>query len=78
MYNTKAAIESASVIVSVKKSEIDSTIFTPNKEYQIKHYSDNSEYNGKYILSYKKEILLRQDDGYIGSVMIGLRKVSED
>lgn len=78
IYNTKAAIESASVIVSVKKSEIDSTIFTPNKEYQIKHYSDNSEYNGKYILSYKKEILLRQDDGYIGSVMIGLRKVSED
>lgn len=78
IYNTKAAIESASIIVSIKKSEIDSTIFTPNKEYQIKNYSDNREFDGRYILSYKKEMILRQDDGYIGSVLIGLRKVVEE
>lgn len=78
IYNTKAAIESASVILSIRKSEIDSTIFTPNKEYQIKNYSDNRDFDGRYILSYKKEIILRQDDGYIGSVMVGLRKVSEE
>lgn len=78
IYNTKASIESASIIVSIKKSEIDSTIFTPNKEYQIKNYSDNREFDGRYILSYKKEMILRQDDGYIGSVLIGLRKVVEE
>lgn len=78
IYNTKSAIESASVIVSIRKSEIDSTIFTPNKEYQIKNYSDNRDFDGKYILSYKKEIILRQDNGYIGSVMVGLRKVTEE
>ena len=78
IYNTKVAIESAAVVISIKKSEIDSTIFTPNKEYQIKNYSDNREFDGRYVLSYKKEIILRQDDGYIGSVMIGLRKVTEE
>ena len=78
IYNTKNAIESASIIVSIKKSEIDSTVFTPNKEYQIKNYLDNREFDGRYILSYKKEMILRQDDGYIGSVLIGLRKVTEE
>lgn len=78
IYNTKSAIESASVIVSIRKSEIDSTIFSPNKEYQIKNYSDNRDFDGRYLLSYKKEIILRQDDGYIGGVMVGLRKITEE
>ena len=78
IYSTKTAIESASVIVTIRKSEIDSTIFSPNKEYQIKNYSDNREFDGRYLLSYKKEIILRQDDGYIGGVAVGLRKINEE
>ena len=78
IYSTKTAIESASVIVTIRKSEIDSTIFSPNKEYQIKNYSDNREFDGRYLLSYKKEIILRQDDGYIGGVAVGLRKIYEE
>ena len=78
IYSTKTAIESASVIITIRKSEIDSTIFSPNKEYQIKNYSDNREFDGRYLLSYKKEIILRQDDGYIGGVAVGLRKINEE
>lgn len=78
IYSTKTVIESASVIVTIRKSEIDSTIFSPNKEYQIKNYSDNREFDGRYLLSYKKEIILRQDDGYIGGVAVGLRKIYEE
>lgn len=78
IYATKNAIESSSIIISIKKSEVDSTIFSPNKEYQIRNYNKNRLFDGKYILSYKKEVILRQDDGYIGGVMLGFRKVPED
>lgn len=76
--NTKNNIESVSVALTISKTEIDSTIITPNKQYQIRNYEDNRQYDGKYILSFKKEVLLRQDDNYISSVMFGLRKVSEE
>ena len=64
--------------MTISKTEIDGTILTPNKQYQIRNYEANRQYDGKYILSFKKEVLLRQDDNYISSVMFGLRKVSEE
>lgn len=78
IYNTKRNIESASIIVTVSKTEIDSTILTPNKEYQIKNYSNNREYDGRYVLSFKKEVLLKKDETYVGNVVFGLRKVREE
>ena len=47
IYNVKTAIESVAVVLTMSKTEIDSSIFTPNKEYQIKHYSSSREYDGK-------------------------------
>lgn len=78
IYNVKTAIESLAVILTMSKTEIDSSIFTPNKEYQIKHYSSSREYDGKYVLSYKKEIMVQQGDVYIGNVLFGLRRILED
>lgn len=78
IYNIKRAVESVSVILTVSKTEIDSSLFTPNKEYQIKHYSSSREYDGKYILSYKKEVLVQQGEEYIGNILFGLRRILED
>lgn len=78
IYNTKSIIESTSIIVTIAKTEIDSSLLTPNKEYLIRNYKSNSEYNGRYILSYKKEILIRKATSYEESAMFALRKVSED
>ena len=77
MYKTKGTIESSSIIVTIHKTEIDSTILTPNKKYQIKHYSDSRKYDGTYLLSYKKEMLRQQGNVYIGNVLFGLRKATE-
>lgn len=76
--NTKHRIESSTVIVNISKTEIDSSILTPNKEYSIRHYESNSKYDGKYVLAYKKEIMYQQSNGFVGSVIFGLRKVSEE
>lgn len=78
LYNVKSAIESSTVMVIISKTEIDSSIFSPNKQYQIKHYSQSREYDGKYILSYKKEIMMQQGDQYIGNVLFALRRITED
>lgn len=77
LYNVKSAIESSTVMVIISKTEIDSSIFSPNKQYQIKHYSQSREYDGKYILSYKKEIMMQQGDQYIGNVLFALRRITE-
>lgn len=78
IYNIKASIESVAVVLTMSKTEIDSSLFTPNKEYQIKHYSSTREYDGKYILSFKKEIMVQQGDSYIGNIIFGLRRILED
>lgn len=78
LYNVKSSIESSTVMVIVSKTEIDSSIFSPNKQYQIKHYSQSREYDGKYILAYKKEIMMQQGDQYIGNVLFALRRITED
>ena len=78
IYNLKASIESVAVVLTMSKTEIDSSLFTPNKEYQIKHYSSTREYDGKYILSFKKEIMVQQGDAYIGNIIFGLRRILED
>lgn len=68
--------ESTATMLSITKSNIDSSILTPNKEYIVKNYKNNAQYNGRYILSYKKEVLAR-DGNYVISTLFGLRKVSD-
>lgn len=78
IYNTKAMMESVSVILNLSKTEIDSTILTPNKEYLVRNYEASSKYNGRYILSYKKEIIFREGTTMLGNVMFGLRRVKQE
>ena len=73
---TKAFSESAGIMLTITKSNLDSSILTPNKEYIVKNYKNNAQYDGKYILSYKKEVLV-SDGNYVISTMFGLRKVSD-
>lgn len=70
----KDRIESSTIIFSLSKTEVDSSLITPNKEYLIRNYPGFSEYNGRYVLSYKKEIFL---DEVETMVMFGLRKIKD-
>ena len=49
-----------------------------NKEYIIKNYKDNSDYDGKFILSYKKEVMILASQGFQSNIVFGLRKINED
>lgn len=73
----KESIENNSIIINIIKSEIDNSILTPNKEYLIKNIGPFKKYNGKYMLAYKKEVLVQESDDYISNTLFGLRKVIE-
>lgn len=63
------------IILGISKPELDSSVLLPNKEWIIDHFEDNTEYNGKYYLLYKKDILVQQDGEFSNITNIGLHKV---
>lgn len=72
--NIKENIDSSSVVLQLSKSEIDSSIITPNKEYIIKNYREFSEYNGTFILSSKKDVFIQQNGEFISNTYLTFRK----
>lgn len=70
-------VDDTSIILNIIKSEINPTFLTLNKEYLVYNYPAYRQYDGKYLLSYKKEMMLQQDGEFISSVVFGLRKVME-
>lgn len=75
--NIKNEMDNISVVLQVNKSEVDGSIFTPNKEYLVNNYKAFKQYNGRVLLSFKKEVLIQQDGKFISSVILGLRKIME-
>lgn len=73
----KDSIEKSSVVINILKTEVDCSIITPNKKYTVKHIDEYKQYNGNYLLSSKKEILLLQEGTYINASVFTLRKVIE-
>ena len=50
---------------------------TPNKEYMVRNYSTYKMYDGRFMISFKKEVMLKDGINYIPSMIIGLRKILE-
>lgn len=71
----KNIAESDTVIIEMSKDNIDGSVITPNKSYFINNYEDYEDYNGKYTLLYKKEIITNNNGSYGLSVSFALRKV---
>lgn len=55
--STRAAESSDTMIIT--KIDMDSKVFTPNKQYLLCNYEDNPKYCGVYFMTGKKEIYLR-------------------
>ena len=66
---------SGSLIVT--KIDMDTKIFTPNKQYLLSNYEDNPAYCGIYYMIYRKEIYLRTGTDLTNQTTIGMKKVSD-
>lgn len=73
----QSKIQDSVLLFSVTKTEIDTSLITPNKEYIVRNFPTYSEYNGNYVLSYKKDTFINQEKQFINSVLFGLRKVKD-
>lgn len=73
--NIKTEIDSSSVILQLTRTELDTSVITPNKEYIIQNYREFQEYNGRFILVSKKEVLIQQDNEFISNTSLAFKKV---
>lgn len=68
-------LQNNAVTIVVNKTEIDVSVFTPNKEYLLSNYQDNNQYTGRYYLAWKKELFLKAGANFNCATNMGLRMV---
>lgn len=71
----RSSIENKAKVVNFIKNNLDSSIFTINREYIINHYKEDT-YNGNYILTRKRELLLKETDNFIMSTILTFSQVN--
>ena len=71
----KSKIENTSVILNFSKANIDADIFTPDKSFIVNNRKEDNDYNGKYIIMYKKEVIGKMDVEYATNTIIGLKRI---
>lgn len=71
----KSRIENSSIVLNITKTEMDASVITPNKVYTVRNYEKFKEYDGRFVLSTRKEILVNQNGIFTGSLLMGLRKI---
>lgn len=71
----KQIMDNTAVVINLTKMNLDSSLITPDKSFVI-DYANYSAYNGKYLLIYKKEIIVRTGDNFNTTTIIGLERVA--
>ena len=72
----KNNIELASTLLVINKADVDSSVFTLNNEYTVRHQSVE-EYTGKYLLARKREIFIvnKNPGEFKSNTTLSLRKI---
>lgn len=70
----KTEIDNTSFIITILKTELDSSVLTINKNYIIKNYKPLKDKDGNFLLSRKREVYTPDDGNYILATMMYLRK----
>ena len=73
--NLEAKANSENFIVYFSKNDLDSDLFTINKRISINNIQRYQEFNGNYLLYRKREIYLREDETFVLSSMINLKRL---
>lgn len=78
MQNNISTINTSNVKILIQKIDVDSSLFTINKEYIIKADEVYGEgYNGKYLLISKRELYVRDDNNFTMNLMLLFEKICE-
>lgn len=73
--NIKAEAETNTVRVSIIKDNIDGSIIDVNSLVVFHHLDENAKYNGQYILTRKRELLLNAGMDFTMTVVANYKKL---
>ena len=66
------------ILLSIVKNKIDGSIITPNKQIYIDASAVYGEkYTGVYLLDRKREVYLREGEGFAMSVMLSTKRIAD-
>ena len=71
----KASIQNKERIINIVKNNLDTSIFTMNRQYTINHYKEK-DYSGNYLLVRKRELFVRETTNFIMSNVFTFSKVN--
>ena len=79
MNNLKVKLDDSAIQLAVQKTDIDPSVLTINKEYTVKadEVYKTDEYNGKYLVTRKRELLIREDEDFRMATMLLMKKIQE-
>lgn len=79
MNNLKTKLDNSAIQLAVQKTDIDPSVLTINKEYTVKadevYKTDN--YNGRYLVTRRRELLIREDEDFRMAVMLLMKQIQE-
>lgn len=76
--NIKSEVETMINQLSVSKSGLDPSVFTPNKKYIIKNYDAHSNKDGLFVLNKKTEVYKREDENFTCTTILYFSKIVEE
>lgn len=79
LQNMVTSMDQTSIQLLVQKTDVDASAFTMNKEYIIRANDayKTETYNGRYLLTRKRELYIREDEKFTVNVMLLFKKVPE-
>ena len=72
----KNAYENSGITLEVVKQNVDGSDFTPDKNYNVRYYADNSKYTGPWILIYKRVMYKSAAGIFNVTCNLGLQKLT--
>lgn len=70
----KGNVDINKTVINIIKEQVDTDVFTINKEYYIKNYDKLSDKNGRYILAAKKELYIKETDNFQMTTIFTFKK----
>ena len=73
--NIEAYNNNNSMFLYITKNDLDLDLFSLNKRISVENIDRYKEYNGNYMMTRKRELLLREDDTFIAMTMLNMKLI---
>lgn len=73
--NLEASNNDGNFLISIVKNDLDMSLFTINKRISIHNIERYQDYNGDFLLSRKRECFMREDNAFVMTTILNLRRI---